>query len=618
MKLKTLLAMAAVSLTALAGRADGSTATFNGSMLYGYCTTAYSANTFPTGTLTGEAMQMNASALRYFQGCKITAIAVANGALADNATSTTLPIDLFVTPTLGGEATQTMVGEMDLTKTFEYTEYALPEPIEIYANMDPFYVGFTVRCDQAVGFPIVTDGRYDETAGPGDWIGLASGEGEDLSWEWEQARAMAGMCCVRVKIEGPRLPANDVSIIDGHIPTFAAPGSENQISLYLRNDAGNTVENVQIEYVVNGGEPQTTTLNLPRPLLYNDMTTQPVGFNITMPDAEGADLPLSVKVTGVNGEPNGCKVAQCSEEGTYLSLRSGFEKNMVAEVTTGTWCGWCPIGMNGISKMLETYPEGRFIPIAVHLSDEMSEQSYNKLATTLTGQSAPTCVVNRNMETYGVQTPSFEYFSAIYPEIIATPALARPTVKSMTYDAAKKRLNVEADVEFAIDTEGEYALAFVITENEVGPYVQHNYYSPEKREEYGAGELEGWSDRPYEVEMTFNEVARYIYSFLGIKNSLPAQLKAGETYSYSAAVPTNLVSNLENASVTVLVTNRKSGRIENAVRVPYADQSSIDAVEAVPSERVEYYDLQGRRVAAPAAGRIYIERRGSQSSKVRI
>ncbi len=602
MRLNLFLASAMIALSASAQEQND--ATFSGSMLYGFCTTAYSANTFGAGTTAGEAMQLTESAIKYFAGCKITAIAVANGAQADNSTATSMPITVFLADELNGEYSTTISGEMDLTKPLEYKEYALETPIEITAGMKPFYAGFTVVCDNTVGYPLVTDGQAPAAGTSGDWIGQVI----DGKWEWAQIGAYTGSGCVRLKIEGTRLPANNVAVIESHIPTYAAPGSEANVGLYLRNDAGNTVSSVTVSYNVNGTEG-STVVDIPKPLIYNDFTISPVIAKIKVPEAEGADLPFSIDITGVNANAsNHAAAADRQAAGHYLSLAKGFDKAMVVEIGTGTWCGWCPMGFDAISKMREAYPDGRFIPIAVHINDGMSESSYSRFSTEYAGGSAPMCVINRNTMMYGTQNPTFRFFNAVYPEVTAEPAAVKPEITNVTLNAETKRLTVDATAEFALSTEGEYAFAYVLTENNVGPDQQRNDYSPEVKEQSGAGALDWWDQQPEYVDVLFGDVARQIYSFYGVKNSLPASIEKGKTYTHSASLQTNLVDNIENCDITLMITNRKTGLIENAVRVPYSKFSSIESVEADVNSAADnvIYDLQGRRVANPSAGHIYI------------
>lgn len=588
-------------------------------MLYGYCTNAYAAvEGLEDGTTIGAAMQLSPSAINYFRGCRISAIAIANGSKAAGSTTDKAEINLFVRAALNEDPIQSFKGEMDLSNPYDYKEYALTTPIEITDNMEPLIFGYTTVIDSKTGSTIITDNRADQTAGPGDYFGIMDTNG---NWQWEQLRSILGMPGIRLKIEGAALPANDVAIIEKHLPTYATPGGKGPAGLFLRNDAGNTVESVNITYTINGGDEQTMNLKLDKPLLYNEYTSAALEFDLDMPDIQGNDIPVSIEIKSINdGAANNADETLRTASSTCLLLESGFEKNMVAEIGTATWCGFCPRGIVGTTKMAEAHiGDSRFIPIAVHYNDALTVQSYDQFFNeTYTNGSTPSSLINRNMETYGRQDPSFEFLSSAYMMETSMPAVGSIEIKSVDFNEASKRITINATTRFAIDlTGGDYGLSFVITEDGVGPYKQTNYFSPESDyADYGFV-LEGWDDKPVEVEVTYNSIARNIYSFRGLKGSIPAEIKADTDYDYSASVQTNLVGNINNCNIIVMLVNRNSLRIENAVSIPYTEFSAINSIKADSSEGpAEYFDLQGRIVASPAKGKLYIERKVNTSRKI--
>lgn len=583
-------------------------ATYSGSMLYGHGTTpAYPLMT-KSATTMGEAMQFPASAIKALKGCRITAIAVTNGVPSQSSAITELPLKLFTASEVGTTFTPTLTydGNMPMNNPFNYTEYPLPEPIEITEDMQPLYFGYYGEVDPAKGTCIVVDAQMNESAGEGDWFGVY----EEGKWTWAQMRQAYGFGGIRVKVEGDNLPGNTVYVIENHIPTYLAPGSEGQVQMYLQNAAGNDVNSVQITYKVGGGEERTATINLRKPLHYNDYTTNFVGFSFTAPETESDNVDITMKVTGINGNAvNQAPDRYCSDSGYALVMdpAKGYKKNMVAEITTGTWCGFCPQGFVSVSKMLEAHPDGTFIPICVHFSDQMQISAYNDLRNLFTGTSAPSCVVNRNMHSYGVQTPTWEILSQIYQDVTGTPAVGSVRIDGATFNAEAKTIDITASATFALGSNvADYAMAYVITEDNVGPYEQHNYYSTEYTDVTAT--LEGWTELPEYVDTTFNAVARNIRRFSGLRGSIPESIEAGKTYSHTESVQTNAVGDIKNCHIVVLLVNRLTGRIENAVSAPYSELSSIREVAAPErfSGDASVFDLQGRRVSRPAGHGIYI------------
>ena len=161
-----------------------------------------------------------------------------------------------------------------------------------------------------------------------------------------------------------------------------------------------------------------------------------------------------------------------------------------------------------------------------------------------------------------------------------------------------------------------YRLAYVITEDEVGPYNQSNYYSYLSQNM----PLEGWQDKEPYVSTMYNDVARAISSYNGTANSIPASVTAGEPVTHRGSVSSTAVKNYKNAHYIALLINTTTGYIENAVLYTPSDPSSITDIEADadPDAPVRYYNLQGVEVADPVYGHIYIRRQGSSATKIRF
>ncbi len=600
--IKRVISAAIIAITATFGAfAD----TFDGSMLYGYSTSPAGALEFKETTEAGMAFQFSESDIRYFTGCRITAIAVANGAPAAGSKATEQAVKLFTASGFNSmgiaDETLTYDGTMDLTAPGQYKEYPLPEAIEITEGMDPIWFGVTAVCDPKVAGVLMFDSWSHDATINGGMVGAVDQDGDPMIWT--NLSGMYGFGCIRVKIEGNGFPANEVSMLDCMIPDFVNTSTTEPIYFYALNEAGNDINSLTVSYSVGNTEAKTKTYEFTNPIVYNDYVA--LQLDVEIPAQEQNNLRLAVDITEINGVKNTAKPQARSAESYCLAMAAGngFKRNMVAEIATGTWCGYCPIGIVGVSKMLAAHPDGTFIPIAVHVSDQMTTTSYNLFQTNFTGDNAPVLVVNRNTERYGMKNPSYEIMSQMYPVVRATPAMAELSINGIEIDAAGKKINVDVSTDFAFDfTDGNYGVAFVLTEDNVGPYAQNNYYGAA-----GAPELEEWNSLPEAVMTEFNCVARQINLYNGVNGTIPAEVKAGESYPASAPLRTNTVSNIQNCNIIAMLINRTSGRIENAVmktvaelpiREVNAEQQAVDSA---------IYDLQGRRLSSPAPGQIYIQ-----------
>lgn len=613
------LIMAALMLLPMAAAAQTDATP---SILYGYCDTPRGAITFSSTTTAGMAIQIDQSTIDYFKGGKITAIGIANGQQAKGSLISTQDITLFTSSAVnfGGIASdnmETYPGTMDLSKPFEYKEYPLPEPIEINDDLAPFWVGCTAVCNPKTGSPLCFDGMM-HTDSHTSVVGVVDDGDDEITWV--NSANQYGYACVRVRIEKEGLPVNEASVLDCFFPPTVAPGEKYNIELNVRNEASNIITDITVTAKLNSGDEQSFDLTLPSPIEYNEYNAQAVVIPIDAPDTASVNNTVAIRVTKVNGVANTSTAAAAKASGTFMAINpsTAFSRNMVAEIATGTDCGWCPIGIVGVGKMLQEHNDGTFIPIAVHVGDVMSTASYQMLQQNFTGSTRPLLVVNRNTYLYGMPNPSYDELAARYPAVRALPAMAQLAIKDVEYDISnpkKPRFNITSEVEFAFPmaTNDNFGIAYVLAEDNVGPYLQENYYSGSKT----AG-MEEWNKLPEQVSTYYDHVARYIYLYNGATNSVPAQVAPGEKYEHSASVLANLVSDANNCHIVAMLINRVTGQIENAVTVPYSRFTAIETVEAdLTQGPAVYYDLQGHEVAQPQSGKIYIQRTGNQSRTIR-
>ena len=598
--------MAAVTLTAAAQ------STFSGQTVYGFNYNPYTAMSINgTNVEVGQAMQMRAINIKQFKGRKVVAIAVPNG--RRHGTPTTNEITLFVGSGIDSDGkmtyTQQFKGEQDLTKPYEYNFYTLPEPIELTDDTQPFWVGYTCMYDYSVTTPLVVDYMNHTESNQGGYMGFGENGGDVI---WGDYRSQCGFGCIRVVIEGEGMSANNVSVYSSSVPGYATPGSKATASLAVFNNAYNTIEDITVTYTVGEGEAQTINLPLSSPCYYN-FYSYPVSFELPIPDVEQDGLPVKFEITGINqGNSNNATASKRTDSSSLLVMGAGkgVQKTVVAEEGTGTWCGWCVRGIVGMDKMAAEYPE-TFIPIAVHNGDNMSTTSYNSLFSSVNG--LPGALVNRTVAQFGSVDPSYEGLMEAYAVLSETPSCASVKISAIKYDETAKKVEVTADVNPAIDLNAKYALAYVITEDGVGPYDQANYYSGG-----ASGNMDGWESKESSVSMLYDHVARNITSYQGISGSLPTGMKAGQTYSYTGKPSANTVGDLNNCHIIALLINQDNGTIENAVSMKYAEFSGIEAVEAdTAAGPATYYDLQGRKVLTPAPGNIYVRQQGKTTSKIR-
>ena len=284
-----------------------------------------------------------------------------------------------------------------------------------------------------------------------------------------------------------------------------------------------------------------------------------------------------------------------------------YERKVVVEKGTATWCKYCVRSIVGFRTMYEKYPHN-FIGIAMH-DDDMYSPTYIQMLWRING-GLPKATVNRKLEIDPNET-SLE--NCYLYEI--DKAQARILMEAVWEDEDMTKAVIRTTTRFAQDMEGEFRIAYAVTENGVGPYVQYNYYSGVS---YPMG---GFEQEDYYVNMLHDHVARSISALDGEPGSVPLNPLGLTDYehTFTLVLPDN-IDNKENIEVIVLLINQTTGAIENAdVKkfheiLPEGTTHIHHQTHLVPVSTA-YFDLHGRPLGGkPTQKGIYIH----QGRKVMI
>lgn len=346
-------------------------------------------------------------------------------------------------------------------------------------------------------------------------------------------------------------------------------------------DEGEEVFNEEVPVFLGSNQVGDVQVNAPlgKTTRYHNVKVEVLEVN-GKPDEVEDDIALPLTILVETGNP----------EDKIL-----FSRRMVAEEGTGTWCGWCVRGIVGMEYMRETYPD-RFVGIAIHDDAEMGDvENYSELAF----RAFPGAYVNRT----SLMDPGKDGFLDYINGDAGADVVGKVSIGRVTY--SDNQLKVTTTTQFGGDDQGsDYRLAYVITEDGVGPYVQANFYS-------GSGDdMGGFENKDDYVLVIYNDVARGIYpGITGQPNSVPANITAMEEYQYQYEfkLPGN-IDKPRNTSLVVLLYDMFTGQIINADKMALADvlpevieETVIHTVKnSVPEQT---YNLQGIRVNEPLSHR---------------
>ncbi|MCH5302716.1 MAG: C10 family peptidase, partial [Prevotella sp.] len=246
-----------------------------------------------------------------------------------------------------------------------------------------------------------------------------------------------------------------------------------------------------------------------------------------------------------------------------------FPRKIVMEEATGTWCGYCPYGIAAIESMKEQYPDN-FIAIAIHGEDEMTPtESYNPFLSMV--NEYPTSHINRSYWYY----PQPFNLNGMKDKGIAM-------IKAGAEFTAGNQVEINTETTFGFSNNGstEYRIAYVVVEDNVGPYQQANYLSNPSAADNPNDLMNWWVHQGTSVETIYNDVARTIYDYDGIANQLPRTITEGETYkcSYTLTLPNN-IKDAGNVKIVTLLLDTSTGEIINADRTTIAGSYEVVVAE---------------------------------------
>lgn len=286
-----------------------------------------------------------------------------------------------------------------------------------------------------------------------------------------------------------------------------------------------------------------------------------------------------------------------SDADTIQGSITCFERTVLIEEGTGTWCMWCPRGQYYLKELHKNRP-GEFVDIAVHVSDEMMVPDYamSLYAPFFATYGLPSCVMDRQKEQMN-NLVSYEEIEAMLDKARAKGAIGRFTELYASTSTMERQLNIHATYEFGrIIEDGDYSLTFIMVEDSVTGYAQANAYSGSSD---AMGGLDLLPDPIPAGEYVFANVARVMLAGADKnKNSLTLSTNTERHVpifaEYEFDYPENLKkSEWEYTKVIGLIIDCQTGEVVNAAEGPLLVAISVDELSSPAPIR-----LQGNNLTA--------------------
>lgn len=589
---------------------------------FGYAeavSSAYSLNNVSNGNVIYLAFEIPVADQAEFIGAKITGINITAGT-SDAGTNKITTVNAFVTDDISGRIPTSKLTRGTLSSTAYGENYvALNNPVEITGEK-PLYVGYNFSYKNCYYIPAddVPLSKSSNTC----LVGLASSV--SAAPEFANYADQIGSICISARIEGDNLPKDKMTIKDIYAPGYQ-PFTNNSCFYYakLKNEGSNAIRELVVNTSISNGSTSEKAITLDNPV-YPGQTANVELKDITN-NAEGVYTLISKVVSA-----NGVAIENPVEFETCLtSYNEGVAPRVpVVEEATGNWCGWCPRGIVMMETLAEHFPD--WVRIAVHggsNNEPMKASTYQAFINSYI-DGFPSALINRAMLVEDM-SDNVSYYQEIDDYYASYDSYCGITFTDNTVAEDNKSVHVATTTKFSCDSDITHMLSFALVEDNVGPYAQTNYYAGG-----AAGSCGGWEDKGSSVSTIYQDVARYIKSFPGIKNSIAEVKKNGEV-EYELNLPLNTIKG-DNFRLVAMVTNAYTGEIVNAKQIELskngagvndimqdAKNVTINVVNGAivvnGAANVAVYTLDGRRVNANDLNRgVYVVKADGIAKKVMV
>lgn len=283
-------------------------------------------------------------------------------------------------------------------------------------------------------------------------------------------------------------------------------------------------------------------------------------------------------------------VSHGNSKSSINGTTTALVKRVVCEEGTGCWCGWCIRGIVAIQNMTEKYGD-RFIAIAVHNKDVMTNAHYDSIYTELNPGGFPKMMIDRKADYIFDPMYADAYTAAAFGEVSDLVGMdLRATLLNGGKISAATQLYYPSS-----STMGNYKIAYVVLENDVHStnraYSQANAYSGG-----GSGVMGGYETKPTTVpasDMYYEDVAR---AYIDPVDNLESEFD----------LPAS-VSNVNNVEIVAMLIN-SDGQIVNGVKTKLDVPAGISTVRSAVNrtENDDYVSLSGVHFTHPSQPGIYI------------
>lgn len=548
------------------------------------------------------AMRVDEPAL---QGCRVTGMRFPVPDDAPNAKDYKVWLTHELTLTKGAVDPDMFVA--DVTPKKGWAEITFPTPHTIDG---PFYAGYSLSVSD-----LATEADYSPVV-------MLPFVGKGGSWlhtsrtylRFVDYAAEAGMTTtIQLILEGGTLPDNAVRVWPFD-DVMVQAGSVGVASVRVANHGAAPLTSLDCT-VEAAGQSVEQHVTFAKPIESPFFGHETI-IDVELPRIEELGTwPATITINRVNGDAN--LDAQASTEGTLVVMSFVPHRRPLVEEYTGTWCGYCPRGYVGMEHMKALYGD-EFVGVAYHNTDAMEIMAQEKYPSTVAN--FPAAWMDRAFLTDAYYGNTNEIFGIRRTWLERQREIPIASIDvDATLSSNGSTLKVTATTTFVRDLTdaNRYRVSYILTADGFSAF-QTNYYTPGDSRTVG-DDMDLFINGGEQVKVTFNDVVAATTAASGIAGSIPAKVQQNvpvthsHTFRLADAKNTKgkqmFTEGIRPGAVVVLV-DTQTGEVVNAAKISYDRIIAAEGIEPVTLDTANdstshSYDLQGRRVSAPAKG-VYI------------
>ncbi len=386
--------------------------------------------------------------------------------------------------------------------------------------------------------------------------------------------------------------------------TIVLKGKTVKVPITITNTGTNVINNLMYELTSDGGNLEKKLVKFDPAIKSGEKGRVTLTFKA---DEECRKSEKVFTITRLNSVANASE--QKSTTGTIVTILEKPVVTPLIEEYTGTWCGWCPVGFDGMERTHETYGE-KVSLIAIHRGDVMESNEFQNLIKRVGGY--PSAFIDRGDE--DIYPSAGELKKQINNDINNKIAAGTIQVSASWANAAKSTIMIDTKTSFVYsDDNANYGIGFVLTQDGMkgsgSSWAQANNLS-------GNGSYASipfWYNAPSKVTgVEFNHVGVAAWGLEnGMKGSVSPVFQACEElqYSYNASIAgKTLIQNKNKLNVIALLMDRSTGAIVNTAQTTIDDYNptGIMGIQGVQGGQEIIYDLSGRKVNSLTKKGLYI------------